>query len=841
MRTEWFAASRANHLTSAIAIRSLLDRLHRRGTCLGSQECIVNLKREFSRAALSAPFGSGDSIPGRVDNRMDTRLETLSPRIARLKDGICKRRGSFPAEVNPFSCSVALLHVSGTRKSRVQARAAYLLELVKLARIGIEPDWTLAGQHLPTAHNPFLIPDPANAEHMEQLQKMGIAGERVAEVRECVQRWQTPQRYGVGEAADFAKGQGYWGCGDTRAVFWALGWIENHSIRDYAKVLRIGFAGIRREVEAAMATADFAAPGYPQSENFWLAALDVCNAGILLGQRYAEEAVRLAAQAISPEERVRLERMAGQCSRVPAEGARTFAEAVQALWLAHILTCGEDGINANSLGRLDQILYPYYQADLAAGRITREAALELMEELACRLYLEYDVQAITLGGTTRSGEDAVNDLSFVILEATRNVGFIRDLSIRLNDRTPKPFIHLAGELIAGGGGIPFLFNDECFVPALVERGIAIEDARDYAPIGCIELTIPGRANPHAVSGWFNSAKCLELALFDGVDPATGEQVGPRTGALEDFPSFEVFYEAYTRQVEAFARNMVYHCNRGELAQREGGPLPCWSVLTDDCIRRGRDITDGGAVYNYHSICFLGTANTADSMVALKQLVFDDPQVSRAELLQALRENFKGHERLRQRLLRRAPKYGNDQPDVDDLARRVCEDFITLMDGMRSPLNGRYFVHLFSFLLNIDFGKNIGATPDGRLAGEPLAYSLSAHQGRDILGVTAMLNSLARLPHHRAAGASAAIVEIDPVLVKGESGARTLAQFIEAAVRMRVGQLQWNVTTVERLRQAQQDPDRYGNLAVRVAGFSQMFKLISPELQEHIIARTKHTR
>jgi len=284
---------------------------------------------------------------------------------------------------------------------------------------------------------------------------------------------------------------------------------------------------------------------------------------------------------------------------------------------------------------------------------------------------------------------------------------------------------------------------------------------------------------------------------------------------------------------------VYHCNRGELAQRDGGPLPFWSVLTDDCIRRGRDITDGGPVYNYHSICFLGAANTADSLIALKQFLFDEPRIPRSELLAALRSNFQGREDLRQMLLTRAPKYGNDKPEVDDMARRVCERFIALMDRMESPLRGRYFVHLFSFVCNIPFGKSVGATPDGRRAGEPLAYSLSANQGRDTHGVTAMLNSLARLPHDKAAGASAAIVEIDPVMVEGDAGVRTLAQLTEAAMRMGVGQLQWNVTTVERLRQAQEDPERYGNIAVRVAGFSQMFKLINPELQEHIIARTKH--
>jgi len=262
-------------------------------------------------------------------------------------------------------------------------------------------------------------------------------------------------------------------------------------------------------------------------------------------------------------------------------------------------------------------------------------------------------------------------------------------------------------------------------------------------------------------------------------------------------------------------------------------------MTDDCIKRGRDITDGGAVYSYHSVCFLGTANTADAMMALKRLVFEEARIRPAELSDALRNNFEGREDLRQTVLHEAPKYGNDNPEVDELARRVADHFITMMDRMESSLGGRYFVHLFSFLQNIGFGKTVGATPDGRLAQEPLAYSLSAHQGRDVKGVTAMLNSLSRLPHHRAAGASAAIVEIDPALIEGSPGVERLMQLTRAAVAMGVGQLQWNVTTVERLRKAQQDPEKYGNIAVRVAGYSQMFRLIDRELQDHIIARTKH--
>jgi len=787
---------------------------------------------------------------------MDTAITTpVCDRIALLREQVMRRKGSFVSDINPFLRDVALWRAAsggGGQRSRVQVRAAFLHELVKLAPVEITPYTWLAGEHLLQAGQigAFgLLGDP-DPEALARIHELGVPDAQIPQVRDTVRAWAQgpggafggPMYQAFGESPEeLARARGVWLDGkSTTMVYLAGGWVENHSIRGYAKVLRLGFGGIRQEVERELAAADITDPELPQKENFWRAALYVCDAGMLLGQRYAERAAALAAQTDDPVERARLEQMAATCARVPGEGARTFFEATQSLWLAHVLTCGEDGINANSIGRLDQMLYPYYQADVAAGRLDRNGVLEIMEDLACKLYLDYDVQAITLGGVDRQGNDATNELSHVILDASRNLDLVRDVSVRLHRNSPPEFVRHAAELIARGGGIPFLFNDECYVRALNERGIALEDARDYAPIGCIELTIPGRANPHAVSGWFNGTKCLEYALFDGQDPRSGEQMGPHTGLLTEMGSFEELYQAYGRQVEHFARQMVYHCNRGELAQRERGPLPCWSTLTDDCIPRGRDITDGGPVYNYHSICFLGTANIADSLMAVKKLVFDEAALSPDDLLAALRADYQGYEPWRQMLLKQAPKYGNDCVEVDELARRVDEDFITLMDTMRSPLNGRYVVHLFSFLTHLPFGKTVGATPDGRRAGDPLAYSLSAQQGRDEKGVTAMLRSLARLPHYRAAGASAAIIEIDPAMVAGEEGVERLAQLIRGALDMGVGQLQWNVTTVERLLLAQRDPERYGNIPVRVAGYSQMFKLIHKELQDHIIARTKHT-
>ncbi len=758
----------------------------------------------------------------------------LNARLATLRNDVMARKGAWVTNPNPFERDVALWRARQGRPllSTGQQRARTLLELVRLAKLEIRADWRLAGEHL--SGHAFGLLAPEGAVDRGRLAEFGLSDAERREVETCVAR-HTPHPslyYAIGETLQDMPA--------PRGVFWGWGWIENHSVRDYAKVLRIGFSGIRAETEAHLARLSHDDPEYPRSEAFLKAVLWVCDAGCLLGQRYAELAFELAAQAKNPVERQRLKEMAARCERVPSEGARTFAEAVQSLWLAHILTCGEDGINANSIGRLDQILRPYYEADVAAGRLSRDDAREWMEELALKLYLDYDVQAITLGGVDRDGRDASNELTGIILDATDRVGFVRDVSVRLHEQSPATLLEQCARLVLRGGGIPFFFNDDCFVPALEEHGIALEDARDYAPIGCIELTIPGRANPHAVSGWFNSAKCLELALFDGVDPATGEQLGPRTGLLTDMADFDALYEAYLAQVRHFAALMVYHCNRGELAQREAGPLPCWSTLTDDCIARGRDITDGGAVYTYHSVCFLGTADTADALCALKRLVFDKKSIAPQTLLDALRDNFQ-NERLRQLLLTGAPKYGNDVEEVDAIAAQVANDFIDLMDAARSPLGGRYFVHLFSFLCNIDFGKLTGATPDGRRAGEPLAYSLSAHQGRDLKGVTALLKSLSRLPHRRAAGASAAIVDLDPKLVEGTDGITRLVQLLRTALRMGVGQLQFNVTTAERLRQAQSDPEHYGNLAVRVAGYSQMFRLLTPDLQEHVIARTKHTR
>ncbi len=623
-----------------------------------------------------------------------------------------------------------------------------------------------------------------------------------------------------------------------RRIIEIWGTFLNHSIRGYDKVLKLGFEGLRAEIDAKLDALPLSDPQAARKRAFWQAVRAIAKAGTRLGMRYAQAAQRELATCDDPTRCDELEAIRDVCLQVPARPARTFREAVQALWFAHIITCWEDGINANGIGRIDQLLYPYYAADLAAGRITPDEAMELLAAFWIKLYRLYDVQQMMIGGQLPDGSDATNELSYMVLEVTRALDFVRCLSVRLHKNSPRPLVAKAVELIARGGGIPFFFNDDTLVPALIANGIAPEDARSYAAIGCVEITIPGKAMPHACSHWINLAKCLELALNDGVDPQDGVQVGPRTGKLAEMRSIDDVWRAYTRQVEFFTAHNVYGSNRAELEHEANFPLPYLSLLTDDCVAKGADITWGGAHYNYHSSAAVGIPNVADSLEALERLLFNEKLVSAQELAAAMAANFQGYEELRQALLHRAPKYGNDAPSVDAWAARVARHYCELMGTFRTVRGGPFLVHLFSYTLMLRMGAATGATPDGRLAGTPLAYSVSAVQGRDQRGLTAMLMSLSRLPHNLAAASSSAIIEADPVLLEGDSREK-FVDLIQAAIRQGVGQMQWNVVNAETLRKAQANPEAYRSLCVRVSGFSQQFILLDKEMQEHIIARTKH--
>ena len=627
---------------------------------------------------------------------------------------------------------------------------------------------------------------------------------------------------------------------DERAgMYFGGGGSEGHTVPGYERVIREGFSGIRDQIDSELAKLQ---PWKSEDavKRTWLESVRmIADAACGLGKRYARHLKRLAAAETDTAQREEYLTLARVCSRVPEKGARTFHEALQALWFAHLIMGWEDGINANSFGRYDQYLYPWYKKDVEKGTLTEDEALELIEAFHLTLYKSYDVQQATLGGLTRDGADATNPLTYLFLEAVWRVNLIRCISVRVNRKTPRDLLELAFRIIRRGGGVPFFFNDEAIVPALVEKGIPVEDAREYAIIGCVEVTIPGRTNPHAVSHMMNNAKCFELALNDGRDLKTDEQLGPQTGRLADMPDVEALWEAYTKQLEHFAGHAVEASNFGDATQPFRYPLPYTSILTEDTISRGKDMTAGGARYHYHSTCAIGLPNVGDSLHVVDRLVFQERSVSADDLVETLKANWDGAEALRTMAVNKIAKYGNGEAEVDQWVARAARHYCDHMATYTSPHGGSYHAHLFSFVWHLDpCGRTTNATPDGRRAGDPLAYSVSPMQGRDKEGLTAVMRSLMELPHEHAAGSSSAIIEVSPSALTGNALDRML-EVVETAIAQGVGQMQFNVIDADTLRKAQADPEAYKHIAVRVSGFSMRFCLLDRRMQDHIIARTKH--
>ncbi len=623
---------------------------------------------------------------------------------------------------------------------------------------------------------------------------------------------------------------------ETTDIVWGYGGCINHSVRDYQKVITLGFEGLLSEINLAIDRLDFTTPYAAEKYTFLISCREILKSACRLGQRWADY---LESIKHNYPDNPYFDKMIQACRTVPAKPATDFYQAVQSLWFAHIITCWEDEINANSIGRIDQFLFPYYQKDINEGKLTREEAKQILKALWLKLYLHYDVQQMTLAGTKPTGEDATNELTYLCLEVTEELGFIRCLGVRLHKNSPKKLYIKSMEVVKKGLGVPFFFNDDTLIPALTSRGIKLEDARDYANIGCVETTIPGKANPHAVSNWINLAKCLELALNDGKDLETQKQLGPKTGRPEDFKSFDQLWQAYKTQVEYFCKQAVYWSNRGELTQKSTFPLPYRSILTANCISRARDITNGGAIYNFHSATIIGVPNVADSLEVVRELIFTRKELSLPELVDICKRNFEGYEPLRQKIINDIPKYGNDEDSVDSIAYKVCEHICNHFAEYKTHHNGTFVVHLFSFYANVKCGNTTAALPDGRKKGQPLAYSLSPMQGRDKKGLTAVFKSLSKLPHYLSAGSSSAIVELDPIIFEAEEGIQKMAELLQTAIIEGVGQVQFNVVSEHTLRQAQKEPEKYSHITVRVSGFSAKFADLTKDIQDHIIARIKH--
>jgi pyruvate formate-lyase/glycerol dehydratase family glycyl radical enzyme len=626
-------------------------------------------------------------------------------------------------------------------------------------------------------------------------------------------------------AADIAA---YW---SAHPETWAAGTLYGHTVPGFEKVLELGFDGIAAQAELS------AFGGNPEQRNVRLAIARVCRAAGDFGRRHADLATRLAADAGVADRRRELLAIAQRCAQVPAMPARTFAEALQSVFFAHMLLQFEDPPNAQSLGRLDQYLWPFYRADTESGRLTEDEARELLACFWVKMWLPYDVQNAMIGGVRPDGADGTNHLSYLILDTLEDVGLIRQTSVRWHSGAPERLLERACDVVAKSRlALPQFFNDDVIIRSLVERGVPAEDARDYSIIGCIEVTIGGRADPRVVAHYSNLAKCLELALDNGVCLLTGQQLGPSTGEPAALRTFDDVWAAYCAQVEHELAEVAERLREAEAAQVAAYPLPALSALTDDCIKRGLDITAGGARYNSTGICCAGIANVADSLAALREVVFERGEATLQEVVEAMRADFAGYEGLRQKLLQ-APKYGNDVESVDSIACDVVDHFCRTVEGYRDARGGDFRAHLLSFTLCVPFGQNTAASPDGRRRGEPLANSMAAQQGMAAAGPTAMLRSAAKLEPRKAAAGTSLMLDVHPSAFDGRDMADALASLVEGYFRLGGGHLQFNVANAETLREAQREPERHRGLIVRVSGYSAYFITLDRAMQEHIIART----
>lgn len=625
-----------------------------------------------------------------------------------------------------------------------------------------------------------------------------------------------------------------------------------HIIADYEKVLNIGFEGIRKEAEKKLSGLN-KSNDIKEKTNFYQAIIITTQAVTKFAKRFSKLAFDLANIEKDNKRKKELEKIGEICQRVPEKGAKTFWEAIQSFWFTHLVMQIESNSLSYSPGRFDQYMYPFYANDVLNERITKEEVQELIECLwiklneICCLSNEIDpdtavgqgmFQNLILGGQTKDGKDATNELSYICLEATKKLRVTQpSLSARFHPGSPEKFILKCCELIRTGIGFPAVFGDDANIMAMLNRGIKLEDARNYGIIGCVELGVPGKEYPWITTN-FNLPKCLELTLNNGRCQLTGKQIGPKTGEFNEFTSFEKIINAFKEQIEYFVKLMVITDNNNNKVQAELVPLPYLSSIISNCIEKGKDINMGGAEYNFSGPCSVGISNTADSLAVIKKLVFEDKTVTFEKLVELLRANFEDNEPMRQMFKNRVPKYGNDEDYVDDIAHRIVNIWCDAVEKHKNFRGGWYQGGVYPVTAHIPLGKMVGATPEGRKAREPLAEGISPVQGMDKNGPTAAIKSVAKVDHIRLSAGTLLNQKINPVTINGEDGLRRLAVLIKTYFSLKGMHMQFNVVDKKMLQEAQVNPERYSNLIVRVAGYSAYFTMLKRDLQDEIISRTE---
>ena len=622
-------------------------------------------------------------------------------------------------------------------------------------------------------------------------------------------------------------------------------------------IYRKGLKDLQCEAAEAIGRLDYFGDPHAYDKEQELRAMSVAAGAVIrFAERHAAKAAEMAGSETDSLRKAELEKIAETCRHVPAYAPRDFHEALQAYWFTHLTVITElntwDSFNP---GHLDQHLYPFYKRDLASGKLTREEARELLQcfwvkfnnqpappkvgVTAAESGTYTDFCNINTGGLLPDGSSGVNDLSYLVLEVIDEMRLLQPSSnLQLSKKNPDRFLKRGLEIVRKGWGQPSIFNADMVVEELLRQGKSIEDARAGGTSGCVETGAFGK-EAYILTGYFNLPKVLEIALNNGRDPRTGKMVGIETGDPREFTSFDELLGAFRKQLGYLIDVKIRGNNVIERLYARLMPAPYLSMLVDDCIANGRDYNDGGPRYNSTYIMGVAPGTCTDSLAAIQYHVFDNANLTMAELLDALRTNFEGHEKTRLLLWNKTPKYGNDDPYADDLLAKVFDIFFEAVNGRPNTKGGTYRVNYLSTTCHVYFGSVTGATPDGRKAWEPHSDGISPAQGADRHGPTAVIKSAARLDHARTGG-TLLNQKFTPKLVEGEAGLDHMAHLVRSYFKLDGHHIQFNVVTAETLRAAQAEPEKYRDLIVRVAGYSDYFCDLTPALQNEIIARTEQT-
>ncbi|NQU33315.1 MAG: glycyl radical protein [Bacteroidetes bacterium] len=623
-----------------------------------------------------------------------------------------------------------------------------------------------------------------------------------------------------------------------------------------SKMFKTGFMDLIKQIRIVISNLDFFNDEDAYNKREELKAMEVAaNAIINFAYRHAGELELLAQSETDEDRKIELMKMASICRSVPANAPQTFHEALQHYWFIHIGVITEinpwDSFNP---GRLDQHLYPFYRKEIDEGTLTIDGAIELLESFwvkfnnhpappkigvtAKESSTYTDFSLINLGGVKDDGSDAVNELTYIILDVIEDMRLLQPSSmVQVSKKSPNRFLKRTARIVKTGFGQPSIFNTDAIIQQLLYQGKSLEDARNGGASGCVETGAFGTES-YILTGYFNLVKIFELAMHNGVDPITGKKVGLSTGDMTNFTSFEQVLEAMAKQVKYFVDIKVKGTNIIDRIFAENLPVPFLSLVIDDCISNGIDYNNGGARYNTSYIQGVGLGSLTDILTSIKFNVFDEKKVSFSELILATSSNFENHLELRNNMVNHTPKYGNDNDYVDDQATTIFNIFLDAVDGRPNTKRGHFRINMLPTTSHVYFGSVTGATPDGRLARKPLSEGISPFQGADRKGPSAVIKSASKIDHLKTGG-TLLNQKFTPALLEDEKGLDSLVSLIRAYFRMDGHHIQFNVVTAKQLREAQKHPEDHKDLIVRVAGYSDYFNDLGEELQEEIIRRSEH--